>query len=564
MSSSTPAAPAPEPNSNQVSNSKASAGTGTRPVSRARRLLILSLRYAISPEEYAVVRRRVLLKGPSSVASQTPSKRQFEAVCGGAEDYVPASTRAGLRVFLASNLVLSLWDVVSTRLAKSRGKELSTVRTQLFKNPNFLCSLSLSALVVIHRLLYRFLSQLRSNLMLPNAQARRFRQRHPKISNVFTSTLSPSIGSSLAGLALLLHPASDQRVTIAVYTFVKALEYSYNKLEDDGWLPDRPWWFGSWLLFPISSGQLFYSFVFDKDCFPSEYGGFILSHSKEYVPQKPKDYPGWLKWPGPYEIVDSIGRLAGLNSPPFNSPILYPDSLLPASLSSISLVISPAHPTITSLQCALLHPHEPSCLKTYLHFWASEFTRVTKFMSVCYGIALVPRYREFLKNPVGALVKLSRSTLLTSTSITGSIGTAWAMCCLFQKVLPGKVLPKGRFWLSGMLGGLWAFVDSSGGRGNFLYSFRLGLVSAWKVLVKKGVVKGVKNGDVYLFILSLALINSLFDIDAHSVSGNVARRVLSSVRGFGMKDPVTELQKSHERKSIAEVETTEMKDKKNK
>lgn len=35
-------------------------------------------------------------------------------------------------------------------------------------------------------------------------------------------------------------------------------------------------------------------------------------------------------------------------------------------------------------------------------------------------------------------------------------------------------------------------MDSSGGRGNFLYSFRLGLVSAWKVLVKKGVIKGIK------------------------------------------------------------------------
>lgn len=117
----------------------------------------------------------------------------------------------------------------------------TVVRLSFFKNPNFLCSLSLSMLVVIHRLLYRFLSQLRSNLLLPNAQARRFRQRHPKVSNVFTSALSPSIGSSLAGLALLLHPASDQRVTVAVYTFVKALEYSYNKLEDDGWFPNRPW-----------------------------------------------------------------------------------------------------------------------------------------------------------------------------------------------------------------------------------------------------------------------------------------------------------------------------------
>lgn len=129
-------------------------------------------------------------------------------------------------------------------------------------------------------------------------------------------------------------------------------------------------------------------------------------------------------------------------------------------------------------------------------------------MSVCYGIALIPRYQEFLKNPVGALARLSRNTVLTSTSITGSIGTAWAMCCLFQKVLPGRVLPKGRFLLSGMLGGLWAFVDSRSGRGNFLYSFRLGLVSAWKVLVKKGVVRGVK----YSFPFFAPLSNAMTDL----------------------------------------------------
>lgn len=70
------------------------------------------------------MRRRVLLKGPSSIASQTPSKSQFEAVCSSVEDYVPASTRAGLRVFLASNLVLNLWDAVSERLAKRGGDEL--------------------------------------------------------------------------------------------------------------------------------------------------------------------------------------------------------------------------------------------------------------------------------------------------------------------------------------------------------------------------------------------------------------------------------------------------------
>lgn len=113
--------PAPESKSKQISSSKPS----VNPPSHARRLLILSLRYAISPKEYAIIRRRILLKGPSSIALRTPSKSQFDAVCNQAEDFIPASTRAGLRVFLASNLVLNLWDVVSEKLSKRKGgKEL--------------------------------------------------------------------------------------------------------------------------------------------------------------------------------------------------------------------------------------------------------------------------------------------------------------------------------------------------------------------------------------------------------------------------------------------------------
>lgn len=70
-----------------------------------------------------------------------------------------------------------------------------------------------------------------------------------------------------------------------------------------------------------------------------------------------------------------------------------------------------------------------------------------------------------------------------------------------------------------------------------------------------------RNGDVYLFVLSLAFINSLFDMDAHSVSGSAARRVLSSVRGLGMKDPVAELKKVQEQKKIMKPEPIERKGK---
>ena len=93
--------------------------------------------------------------------------------------------------------------------------------------------------MVIHRLLYRFFSKLRQNLLLP--EARKFRKRYPKISKLFVSQLSPSIGSSLAGLALLIQPPSDRRATVSVYTFVKSLEYCYNRLEDIEWFRNRPW-----------------------------------------------------------------------------------------------------------------------------------------------------------------------------------------------------------------------------------------------------------------------------------------------------------------------------------
>jgi len=69
---------------------------------------------------------------------------------------------------------------------------------------------------------------------------------------------------------------------------------------------------------------------------------------------------------------------------------------------------------------------------------------------------------------------------------------------------------------------------------------------------------GCRNGDVYLFILALAIINSLFDTGEHAVSGSFSRRVLSSVRGRGLKDPVNEAEKALDKGKGKEVGTSEI------
>lgn len=240
-------------------------------------------------------------------------------------------------------------------------------------------------------------------------------------------------------------------------------------------------------------------------------------------------------------MVDALPKIAFLRFPPFSSPILFPNAkTLPEVLSSISPIVSPAHPSIKSLQCALLHPAEPSCLKTYIHFWASELPRIAKFLGAIYCVAWLPRYKMFLSNPVSAVRRISSATALTSLFITGSIGSAWAACCFLQSVLPRTLFPKFRFWIAGFLAGLWAVVDRDNGRANFLYSARIGLVSAWKVLQKKGFVRSIKNGDVYLFVVALMVVNCIYDRDPGAVSGGAARRVLSSLRGRGFRDHVVE------------------------
>lgn len=102
--------------------------------------------------------------------------------------------------------------------------------------------------------------------------------------------------------------------------------------------------------------------------------------------------------------------------------------------------------------------------------------------------------------------------------------------------MPGKFLPTQRWFLGGFLGGLFAFLERGSGRSNFLYSARLSMDSAWKVGVKRGWWKGVRNGDTMLFIASLALIQSIYETNPKAISGGVVRKSLSMLRGEGWTD----------------------------
>ena len=139
-------------------------------------------------------------------------------------------------------------------------------RVSVLNSPNFRLSLALSLTLLLHRFLHRFLVKFRSNIRSDEAQP--FRERNPRISKALTSRYAPAVGASVAGFALGIAPQSQLRMTGAIYTGTRSLEFLYNVLDQKGWFENRPWWFGSWLLMPVSLAQLFHAFVFDRETTP--------------------------------------------------------------------------------------------------------------------------------------------------------------------------------------------------------------------------------------------------------------------------------------------------------
>lgn len=64
-----------------------------------------------------------------------------------------------------------------------------------------------------------------------------------------------------------------------------------------------------------------------------------------------------------------------------------------------------------------------------------------------------------------------------------------------------------------------------------MYSVRLSLDSAWKVGVKRGLWKGVGGGEVGLFVLGLAAIGAVYEIDREAVRGSMVRKGVGWLRG---------------------------------
>jgi len=480
------------------------------------------------------------------VQTRAPAPRRYEKLTRAASesgDYNIAAVRAAFRVFVTAYVGLKGWEAITQKLARRRGNTPGPATKVAARHPNARVALSYATIMLFYRLLHRFFNRLRASLLEDSAAP--FRKRNPRVTRLLTGAYTPAIGAALSGLFLGLSPADQLRLTASLYLLARGLEFGYNALEDSGRLwghkkAQRPWWFGSWLFMPLACGQLLHAFVFDRDCFPASYGRFILARSPEYIQLRSPNYPATTSkpWPGTFDIVDALAALSNLRWPAFTSPILFPNLPIPShpALAKVIPITSPAHPAILHTSCALLHPSDPSCARTHLKYWLTAFPQTTKFFTLVYGAFALLAYKRLFASPLPFLNALAARILRLALFVTGAIGTSWGSICLFSALLPRSALVTQRWFLGGFLGGLWAFVARRGERGTFLYSARLSGESLWKVGRKRGWWKGVKGGDVWVFVVGLALVGGVYEAQPEAVRGAFVRKGLGVLRGEGWVD----------------------------
>ena len=451
-----------------------------------------------------------------------------------------ADIRAATRVYLSVNYGLKGIQALLVQLSARRSPATATPRKPMVASPQRF-ALSLATLLALHRFLYRLMSAIRRELL--SDKVKKIRQRWPKMYDILTWKLTPAVGASLSGLALGICPADQLRVTVAIYVLIRAGELVWQGAEAAGYLKNKPKWFGSWMLFALAQGQLLHTFFFDPDCFPDAYGNFILNHTPEYIQPRPKGLSTAVIWPTRRDIVDSLAEMAKLRWPTYVSPILRPKDLttLPASINPlIDPITSRAHPAIQHLSCALLHPSETSCFTPFLRQILLSFRSIGKVMAMYYGAFSILRIRKAFKQPIDFIAQLVQQVLKVTVVVVGSIAGAWGSICFFNNFLPKSFLPKFRFFLGGAISGCLAIIDQSPtGHENAMYVTRMSIDSLWKVGVKHRWWRGVKGGDVYIFVVALAALNMLYDGQRPVFAQERTMSVIKLLRGdieIGLKD----------------------------
>ncbi|ODQ64289.1 hypothetical protein NADFUDRAFT_11589, partial [Nadsonia fulvescens var. elongata DSM 6958] len=451
-------------------------------------------------------------------------------------EIIPKTFRLGSRIFSSIYMLSALM-----MLRGPRGRQYqfdSRLGVRLNNRDLIKMSVSTSAIITAYRLVYRMLIYLSKESIGGGAGSgsrvilflkRLLTWNIQKLLSV--RLVIPVFTGLLSSGFFLFYPKCLGRDYIALYTFMKALDGLYNHYSDRGYLSIKSKWIGSWMLFPLAYGQLFYTFFFNRESCPGWFFKVMTHMCNGFMPPKNDRLSHNVVWPTSREVVEGIADIAKERYPKFVSPIMYPASALTLNkrFPRIAPIIASAHPMVRTMTGALIHANEPSDFEAFIRLTLKQFGSIGKILMISSLVTNCLQRRKELSPEM--LVTVIGKSLRTTIFAVMTLCSSWYGIGLSQQVLPRNILPVYRFKLIGTLAGLWAIIDASSvNRARYMYMFRIALMSLWRELVSNKKVKPIKNGDVALFMCGFTCIMALMEYSPTSISGKQFRKALQWMR----------------------------------
>ncbi|KAI8603337.1 hypothetical protein EDD21DRAFT_369367 [Dissophora ornata] len=382
-----------------------------------------------------------------------------------------------------------------------------------------------------------FLSSFLSAYKLVLCTMRRFRP------DVAGDRLNAFVAGSVAGLTLLLDKNKSRRTALTLYLFTRSIQFgsSYamknwaerrqakkaagnqvlrDALEMSGTekkaLVTKPGWddilakimssSAATALMSLTAMVNLYSCVIEPDAMPKSYYNFIMQHSG--LPQKfgPMFPPLVETFRSQFELLkegpsgfEHIGIPAGVPSHEFIAENISPNiaTLLPANI----------HHDYQC--CALLHPLY-GCNRHAVDTITGEFGRALRM----YGtlnliVTLVFQHKKIVTNPTDSVKRYVKSTLRSCIFLTVYVLAAFYVPCISRRIFRRET--NLNYLLNGIVAGFAVLIEAPGRQMELaLYCLPRALETTWKLMMKRGLVKNIPNGDIALFCASMGVMMTLY------------------------------------------------------
>lgn len=192
-----------------------------------------------------------------------------------------------------------------------------------------------------------------------------------------------------------------------------------------------------------------------------------------------------------------------------------------------------AHPAISQLSCAALHPTLVSCTQAFLRLAASRSRQTLQIVFPVYAMRTLFKTKKHGSSPSRLTKQFIMNTLKTTAFLTLALTTAWSSICFTQKYLPSYLL-RHIFRVSGVIGGIFAFIDRANSHPIFVDAGRAAAIS-WLKAHPKGqksrLLRFLPSPESIIFVVSIATLNLLYDISPNSITSSGALKLVALLRG---------------------------------